>query len=95
MTQSQYASNSFENFKTKVTLQSTETLKSLEFAVQSLPEMAHQQLGSNRTDQKAIDADALRWLIQRELDARKAGELLYSWGEMYLAMGIPKEFLKQ
>jgi hypothetical protein len=87
------ASQALSRFKQKLRSVDTETLKTLEFAIASLPEMPHQILGSDLVDQKAIDADVLRWTIQRGLDSRKAGELPYTWEEMYLAMKIPKEFL--
>jgi len=88
------AAGAVDRFKAALPSVGTETLRSIEFAVKHLPKMPHQILGSDRMDQKALDADLMRWLLQRELDSRKDGELPYSWGEMYLAMGIPKEFLK-
>jgi hypothetical protein len=88
------AASASDRFKQKIATIPVEQLRSVQFAVESLPEMPHQILGSDLIEQKAIDANLIRWLIQRELDTRKAGELPYSYGEMYLAMGIPKEFLR-
>ena len=88
------AAGAAERFKIELSNVATPTLLSLEFAASSLFKMPHKILGSDLMWQKALDADLLRWLIQRELDTRKAGELGYSWSEMYLAMSIPKEFLR-
>ena len=87
------AAGAVERFKAELSSIATQTLLSLKFAALSLPKMPHQILGSDRMDQKSLDADLMRWLIQRELDTRKAGELGYSWDAMYLAMAIPEEFL--
>ena len=87
------ASQAITNFKQSIRSVNTELLKTLDFAVENLKKMPHQILESDRLDQKALDADVLRWTVPRELDSRSAGELPYSWGEMYFAMGIPKEFL--
>lgn len=89
------AAGAVDRFHTLLQTQTTEILKSIDFAVSSLPQMPHHILGSDRVEQKVLDADLMRWTMQRELDRRKAGELPYSWGEMYLALGIPKEFLVQ
>jgi len=86
-------SDAIARFKSELSDITTQTLLNLEFAVSSLPKMPHQILGSDRMDQKSIDADLMRWLIQGELYGRKAGNLGYSWDKMYLAMSIPKEFL--
>ena len=71
----------------------TETLISLEFFASVIPSMPHYMLNGSMK-QKSIDADTLRWHIQLEMDSRKAGDLPYTYGEMYLKVGIPKEFLK-
>jgi hypothetical protein len=89
----QLASHSYENLKTQLQLVLVDDLKSLDFALMSLPRMIHQKLNSDSMQHKSMDADTLRWLIQRELDKRQAGELPYTWTQMYKAMGIPKEFL--
>ena len=88
------AAGAVEQFKTELSSIATQTLLTLEFAVSNLPRMPHQILGSDRMDQKSLDADLMRWLVQSELDTRNAGTLEYSWGEMYTAMAIPEEFLK-
>jgi hypothetical protein len=72
----------------------TETLISLEFFASVLPSMPHYMLNNCSMAQKSIDADTLRWHIQLEMDSRKAGKLPYTFGEMYLKVGIPKEFLE-
>jgi hypothetical protein len=72
----------------------SETLKNeLGLIKQYLPFMPHHQLPYSNMRQKSIDCDLLRWYIQRELDSRKAGEIAYSWEEMYFSVGIPKKFL--
>lgn len=91
---SQQIFNLYESFKTSLEWTAIDQLKSIDFAVKNLSKMIHQQLGSNSALHRSMDADTLRWLIQRELDRRKAGELPYAWSQMYNAMGIPKEFLK-
>jgi len=87
------ATGAVERFKDKIKDVPTEQLRSLVFAVESLPQMPHHVLGTQSTKQKALDASLVRWLVQLELDSRKAGEISHSWTAMYLAMGIPKEFL--
>jgi len=87
------AAGAVERFNDKIKDVPTEQLKSLGFAVESLPQMPHHVLGTQSTKQKALDASLLRWLIQMELDRRNAGEISHSWTAMYMAMGIPKEFL--
>jgi len=72
----------------------TETLINLEFFASVLPSIPHYMLNDCSMKQKSIDADTLRWHIQLEMDSRKAGELPYTYGEMYLKVGIPKAFLK-
>jgi hypothetical protein len=88
------AAIAISSFKEALKKEPTEHLKSINFAIASFPKMPHQILGGNRIDQAAIDADLCRWLIQRELDSRKGGELPYSLPELYLALSIPKEFLR-
>ena len=72
----------------------TNKLRSLEYFAAILPSMPHYQLSDCSMAQKAIDADTLRFFIQGEMYSRNMGELPYSYGEMYLKVGIPKEFLK-
>ena len=79
----------FKNFLKEV---ETETLKTLDFIVQKFP-ISPTPADCKTKEQESIEVDTMRWLVQRELDSRKAGELPYSWGEMYLALNIPKEFL--
>lgn len=69
-------------------------LMSLDTFVQLLPRMPHFQLPDCKMVHKSMEADTLHLFIQLELDSRKAGELPYTYGEMYLKVGIPKEFLK-
>lgn len=90
-----------ETIKKKIVSTSTEVLFSLKFFVETFPSVGHQTLPYRTMDQSAMDADLLRFLIQRELDDRRkkdgapinSYELPYSWGEMYLSVKIPKEFL--
>lgn len=90
-----------ENTKKKIASASTEVLFSLKFFVETFPSVGHQTLPYRTMNQSAIDADLLRFLIQCELDDRRkkdgapinSYELPYSWGEMYSAVKIPKEFL--
>ena len=85
--------NIMELIKANLPTVPTETLKALEFYQSILPQMPHYQIAGASIEQKSIDADTLRLIIQLELDSRQAGELPYAWDEMYLSVGIPKEFL--
>ena len=82
-----------ERFNCKIKDVPTEQLRSLKFAVESLPQMPHHVLGTQSTKQKALDASLVRWLIQLELDRRNAGEISHGLNVMYAEMGIPQEFL--
>ena len=55
--------------------------------------MPHHLIEGASMTQKAIDADTLIYYLSNELMDRKEGKLPYSYGEAYLAVGIPKEFL--
>jgi len=69
----------------------TPLLKSLEFAIELIEYMPHIAAGRRNVAQRQLDASLLRWLIQRELDRRQAGELPYSWQAYSDAIGIPEE----
>lgn len=48
----------------------------------------------NDQQQRSILADTIHWLIQRRLDALLVIKKLYTLGEFYFALQIPKEFLR-
>ena len=65
-----------------------EALESIETFAALLPKMPHFQLTDCKMVHKSMEADTLRLFLQLEMDARKAGELPYTYGEMYLKVGI-------
>jgi len=84
-----------DKFRESLKTVPTERLMSVEFAVETLPQMPHHIFGKGALKPvclKALDAGFSRRLIQQELDNREAGKLGYGVKAMYVAMDLTESF---
>jgi len=87
------ASEAVDSFCESLKQVKTDQLNQLAFAVGAMVKMPHHIWGSDRMDQKTIEARIVRFLIQDELERRgEGGWLPYDWEEMFNAMGVKGDY---